>query len=354
MKSRMMLVWASAALLAFLPAALVAEEEEASAVPAGEKQPEEKPFHMLPLCRLMEGTAEVLRPGASEWEALEEGKFYPLGSTYRTMSDTARLTIQFGRTSEVRIAGRASFGTRLQEVGLKDRAVILKGGTITVALPRSMPVGLFSVTSPGFAATDLTGESVYTYEGTGDGDVATVRCVTGTLAIEGRHFRIPTMRAANEVKIRTSQDMLFTALYGTSGDYIVKLDQGVVSNTDVETGATREENRFLDWHLSPRTAVRIHRAKPAIGERLSVTVMTFNEAGELVNRCAFAEGLASINTGEQGEKALAAKEESALKAVEGADAVTTEAAPDDAISTEKAPAEATTDTTDTTEEIIED
>lgn len=338
-----MMVCASLALLA--PSAF-------AVVQAPAQQSEDKPFHTLPLCRLMEGAAEVLRPGASEWEALEEGKFYPLGCSYRTMGDSARLTIQFGQTSEVRIEGRASFGTRLQEVGLRDRTVILKGGTITVALPRSMPAGFFKVTSPGFTAKDLAGESVYTYEGTGDGDVATVRCVTGTLAIEGRHFLVPAMRAADEVQIRTSQDMLFTALYGQSGDNVVKLDQGVFSTKDVETGETKEEHRTLDWHLSPKTAVRIHRAKPAIGERLSVTVMTFSETGELVNRCAFAEGLAAINTGEQGEKALAMKEESALKAVEGADAVTTEAAPDDAISTETVPAEETTATTEKTDESI--
>lgn len=342
MKNWMM---ACAALALFVPSVVLAEETAEA-----KQQPEEKPFHMLPLCRLMEGSAEVLRPGATEWEALEEGKFYPLGCTYRTMTDASRLTIQFGHASEVKIAGRASFGTRLQPVGLKDRAVILKDGTITVTLPRSMPAGLFKVTSPGFTVQDLSGESTYAYEGTGDGDVATVRCVTGTLSVEGRHFRIPKMQVANEVKIRTSQDLLFTALYGKSGDCIVKLDQGVVTTQDVETGASKEEIRLLDWHLSPQTAVRIHRAKPAIGERMSVTVMTFNEAGELVNRCAFAEGLACINTGEQGEKALAAKEENALKAVENADAVTTEAAPEEATSTEMVPAEETTTDTDTTDE----
>jgi len=316
--------------------------ETAEAVAPDQKQAQEKPFYMLPLCRLLEVGAEVLRPGATNWEPLEEGRFYPLGCAYRTTTEKSRLTIQFGKLSEVRLEGVASFSTRVQEVGQKDRTVILKSGTINVALPRSMPAGLFRVTAPGFAVTDLAGESSYSYEGTGDGDIATVRCVTGTMTVEGRHFRIPSMRAANELKIRTSQDMLFTGLYGTSGNFVVKLDQGIVSVRDVETGTDKNEDRKLDWHLSPQTAVRIHRARPSIGERMSVTVMTFDETGALVNRCAFAEGMPELNTGEQGEKALAAKEESAKRAMESADAVTTEAAPEET-STEEEKKETTTE-----------
>lgn len=335
---------------------LFAEVEE---VEATEQQPAEsetaessqqnpsqdKPFHMLPLCRVMEGGAEVLRPGTQEWEPLEEGRFYPLGCSFRTLTKSSRLSVQFGRSSEVQVEGVASFGTRAQQVGQKDRTIILKSGTVKIVLPRNMPAGLFKVTTPGFTACDLAGESSYAFEGTGDGDVATVRCVTGTLSVEGRHFRIPTMRAANEVKIRTSQDLLFTGLYGTSGDYIVKLDQGVVLARDVETGAEKKEEGILDWHLSPRTAVRIHRARPSIGERLSVTVMTFDETGALVNRCAFAEGLPELNTGEQGEKALAAKEERAKRVMENADAVTTEAAPEET-STEEAKETTTEESTE--------
>lgn len=322
-----------------------AEGEAAEAASQDQKQAQDKPFHLLPLCRVMEGGAEVLRPGVEKWEPLEEGKFYPLGCTYRTTGERSRLTIQFGRVSEVSMEGIASFGTRVQPVGLKDRTVILKSGTIKVSLPRSMAPGMFRVTAPGFTALDLAGESTYAYEATGDGDAATVRCVTGALTVEGRHFRIPAMRAANEVKIRTSQDVLFTGLYGTSGDYVVKLDQGIFRIHDVETGTDKDEDRKLDWHLSPQTAVRIHRAKPALGERMSVTVMTFDDTGALVNRCAFAEGRPELNTGEQGEKAIAAKEETAKRAMESADAVTTEAAPEET-STEEAKETTTEESTE--------
>jgi len=348
-----LMVMASAAVLASAPE-LFAQEEVADPKPADTQpaaetptedlgdlasikpqQPVEKPYHMLPLCRIVEGGAEVLRPGATAWEQIEEGRFYPFGCTYRTTAAASRLTIQFGRASEVSMEGVASFATRQQPVGQKDRTIILKGGKINVKLSRNLKPGLFTVTAPGFAVVNMTGESEYDYEGTGDGDVATVRCVTGSFSVNGRHFRIPSLQAANEFKIRTSQDLLFTGLYGVSGNFVVNLDQGILVTHDIETSTDKQEDRKLDWRLTPRTAVRIHRAKPAIGERMSVTVMTFDETGAVVNRCAFAEGMVELNTGEQGEKALAAKKESAERAAKDADAVTTEAAPEDGNSAEE-------------------
>ena len=113
-----------------------------------------------------------------------------------------------------------------------------------------------------------------------------------------------------------------TGLFGNSGDIVVKLDQGMVSVQDFETKEFNEEPRYLDWHLSPKTAVRIHRAVPEIGDRMSVAVMTFDINGELQNRCAFAEGRSEINSGEEGAGVLAKQEEDAAKkAAEAAETI---------------------------------
>ena len=130
--------------------------------------------------------------------------------------------------------------------------------------------------------------------------MATIRCVTGTLAVEGRHFSIGPkstadyekfhpMRAANEIRIQTSQDALFTGIYGVRGDPDCLLDQGLVKIRDVETGESHIEPKVLQWTLSPQTAVRIQRAVPELGENMAVSVMTFDAAGNLKNRCAFTE-----------------------------------------------------------------
>ena len=259
---------------------------------------EPKYFYTLPTVSKLEGKASVLKPGARDWEDVAEGRFYPLGSVFRTIGASTRLTVALGKECCVIIAGEASFGTRGQGLGVKTRAILLKDGVITVDLPRNLPEGLFFVDAPGFTVVNPAGKSAYRYVKTGDGDKATIRCVTGSLAIEGLHFKILSMRAANEVCIQTSQDALFTGIYGTRGDYICKLDQGLIKILDVETNDSHTEQKFLEWKVSPRTAVRIQRAVPEIGDNMAVTVMTFDATGNLKNRCAFAENRFEVNSGE--------------------------------------------------------
>lgn len=282
----------------------------------------EKYFFILPFCRTLEGRAQVLTPGTNDWADVKEGKYYPLGTKYRTLGDDTTLCIKFGKEVEVDIKGEASFATRAQPLGEPSRTISLESGTITVKLPRNMPQenSLFVVTAPGFKATNLAGDSRYTYGMTGDGDEAKVRCVTGSMAIEGRHFKIASMRAANELKIRTSQDLLFTGLYGSRGDIPVRLEQGQVRIKDYETGEFKIEDRVLDWTLSPQTAVRIHRALPSIGDRMSVTIMTFDASGELKNRCAFAERCYQVNSGELGPTSKKERDAIAKRAAEATEA----------------------------------
>ncbi len=309
-----------------------AQEEEGAATEGSDsgeianipQKAPEKIFHVLPYCRMMEGKGEVFRPGAVEWSPIEEGKYYPLGTIYRTSGQESRLRIMFGNEAEVDIEGEASFGTRALPLGEKSRVVTLVSGTITVKLPRNLPEGLFMVSAPGFKVVNPAGDSRYTYENTGDGDMATIRCVTGSLSVEGRHFKVVSMRAANEIKIRTSQDLLFTALYGSRGDVVTKLDQGRIFVKDFETGENKIEDKVLDWKLSPQTAVRIHRAMPAIGEKMSVTVMTFEASGELKNRCAFSEKTVEVNSGELGPTSKKDREDLEKQAAEATETVAAE------------------------------
>ena len=134
------------------------------------------------------------------------------------------------------------------------------------------------------------------------------------------------MRAANEVCIQTSEDLLFTGIYGTRGDYVCKLDQGLVKVTDVETQASHIEPKYLEWKISPQTAVRIQRAVPKLGKDMSVSVMTFDAAGTLKNRCAFAENHFEITSGELAPSSKGGQADLVKKAEEAtADAATVEA-----------------------------
>ena len=302
-----------------------ATEETSDLVPLKKPEPD-KFFFLLPKCKLQEGAAEVLKPGAT-WEPVKEGKFYPLGSVYRTTTASARLTIQLGDDSFVKIVGEASFGTGAQVIGAKERTIILKSGQIDIKLPSNLPEGMLTVTAPGFSVINPAGESRYVYEATGDGELASVRCVTGSLAVQGRHFKIKLMRAANEIRIRTSQDMLFTGLYGKSGDYVVDLEQGDAIERDFDTGKEKVIAKSLAWTLSPQTAIRIHRAATAANKPMAVTIMTFDASGDLKNRCAFFEGRPEMTTGEQAAAAIKEKTEAAKKAVDAAETVAVDAEP---------------------------
>ena len=290
-------------------------------------------FHTLPQCALVRsGKAYVLPPGGGEWSEAKETVHYPLGTTFRSVGENAEVLVSFGVGVEVVLKGDASFGTLAERIGSLSRTVTLSSGTIEVSVPST---GLAEGTSlviaaPGFKVFNLKGKSRYIYEDSGDGDNAVVRCITDSLEMSGRHFSISGMRAANVVRIRTSKDALFTGIFGLRGDCNLRLDQGRFIVKDLETGEDKIEDRHLDWKLSPRTCARIYRAIPAIGDpdltkrTMSVTAMTFNEAGEMKNRCAFSERRAEINTGEMGPTSKKDREEIARRAAQATETMAAE------------------------------
>lgn len=296
-----------------------------------------KTYTTLPLCRRVEHGASARKPGG-EWQAAEEGKFYPFGTSFRAEKG-GLLVVAFGAGATVTVADGSEFGTRQQKIGMESRTISLVRGTVEIKLPDNLPVGMFFVTAPGFVAKNPAGESRFDYVDKGDGDEAIVRCVTGSLAVEGRHFNIPVMHAANELKIRTSKDHLSTILYGTSGDYAVKVDQGLMAREEFDDEGkvkTVVEKSELEWRLTPFTKIVINRSVPAIGERMSVHTMAFDASGERKSERSFCEGRAEVNSGELIPKEKVSGEELAKRAAEMTE------------TTAAADAEETSETTDET------
>lgn len=264
---------------------------------------EKQYFTTLPLCRYVDGKAEVRKPGATDWEPMIEQTYYPLGTIFRA-GNNAKVTLMLGKECSVKLENGSSVGTLFQPIFdaegkvIKSRTLVLKGGTISVRVPAIMPAGMLNITCEAFTIKNVAGEVKAEYEDTGDGSKAKIRCVTGGMEIVGRHFHAKDMHAADEVQIRTSDDLLFTELYDTSGDYMVTLDQGVALDLDLETQEHKEVEKKLDWKMTTKSSVRIFRMVPEIGENLSVSIMTFDAAGNMKNRCAFAEKVATVNSGE--------------------------------------------------------
>lgn len=291
-------------MIAALATAFAAVAEDAAPVEAPKEAPKRPAaataFTTLPLCRLVEGEVEVRKVANEEWTEAEEGRFYPLGASYRA-GKNGRLVLAFGPESTIELAAGSEITTRLQKLGDAARTVVLVGGTVTLKLPDNLPEGAFFVTTEGFTAKNPAGEARFVCEQKGDGEQVTVRCLTGSIGLEGRHFDIPAMHSADEVVVRTSHDHLATFLYGTSGDYLVKVDQGVGIKEEIgDDGQMKrsEEKRTLDWRLSPATRIVINRAVPSVGERMSVHTMAFDAAGERKSECSFCEGRAEVNSGE--------------------------------------------------------
>ena len=310
--------------------------------------PAERPFTALFKCARTEGVVQVLKPGASEWTAVEEGRYYPLGAALRTVAEAGvspSAEFAFGPASSLKLVGVAEVMTRPIEIGGVARTVELRSGRVLLNLPRTLKDGLFFVVAPFFTCSNLAGESQFDYQLLADGDEAVVRCVTGTMTLEGRHYRIARMAAANQVRIRSTGDNLYSWLRGESGDSKVELDQGMVIEKNFATDEDKEVKRTIEFTLSPRCAIKIFRRLSPVGGNMLVSTMTIDAIGEIKNRCAFAEGRANVNTGElvlapmvvadaEKEKAKVASEET--EEVEAVEAKPAKAkAKDDAAEEEK-------------------
>lgn len=272
-----------------------------AAAPTGAKPADgSSAFFTLPVCQRVQVGAEVMKPGAKTWAPIEEGRFYPLGATFRAAKGGS-LTVAIGKGATATVENGASFAMRAEALGTKSRTLVLTGGEVLITVPTGLTPGLFSVTSGSLTVVNPAGQSKYVLTETGDGTDLTVRCVTGTMEVKGRHYTIPAMRAADEFRVRSSRDDLETVIYGKSGDYILRLDRGMVTKDTIQDDGSVKHvasAESLDWHLSVATHVQINRAVPAIGERISVTMMTFDAAGTMKNHFAFAEGIGEVNTGE--------------------------------------------------------
>ena len=180
-------VTAFSACVVFAPVcAQDAEEPAAAAAEDGLPPPpsEAKPFTALFRCVRVNGVTQVLKPGASEWTKAEEGRFYPLGSAVRTVSEAGApvsAEFSFGPEATIKLEGAAEAATRAIEIGERARTLELKSGCVLVNLPRTLKEGLFSVSAPYFTCSNLAGESRFDYQPPGDGDEVVVRCVTGTM-----------------------------------------------------------------------------------------------------------------------------------------------------------------------------
>jgi len=261
----------------------------------------DKFFYPLLRCKDIAGTVQVLRPREGKWLDAQIGRYYPLGSTIRVVGDgtaAPKAVFEFGDKSVLKIDNDAEFATQEIKIGERVRTLVLKKGRLDLSLPLQLKEGLFKVVTPNLSCDNLAGDSWFEYSSASDGDTMVVRCVTGSMAVNGKHYQFPRLVAANQLRIETTTNGLYSSLTGESGDCKAMLDQGILAERNYETGEMVETKKTLEFMLSPQCSIKILRAKSPVGGRTVVSMMTFDAQGVMKNRVAFAEGRANVNSGE--------------------------------------------------------
>ena len=151
----------------------------------------DKFFYPLIRCVDASGTVQVLKPRTADWVDAEEGRYYPLGSIVRVIGDgktPARAKFEFGDKSSLVAGEGVEFATKEIKIGDLNRTLVLRRGRVYLKLPLQLKEGFFSVEAPNFKCENLAGESWFDYSAEADGDEAVLRCVTGSMALSGKHF----------------------------------------------------------------------------------------------------------------------------------------------------------------------
>ena len=130
-------------------------------------------------------------------------------------------------------------------------------------------------------------------------------------SIDGPHYHIPALRAANTVNIQTSSDRSFSRLASVSGDFVIVLNKG--------------EEEPVSYGMSPKAVVKIWRENAPVGGRPVIAALVVSPTGIAKHRFAYAEGRSGVATGELVQSGAEEKMEEELPVLLSKEAVKEEA-----------------------------
>ncbi len=263
------------------PAAEEAQEQELAPVDENQQQPAAS----IPLVRVVNirGGCEVNNPDVGQFAPALENKAYPLGSVFRTGANQTAFLIFSARDSVQLFANTEVLVTR-PEGNTDGRIVRLISGRIRTDLRDNLPEGSFGVETPNASCKNLSGRGDYTLSSDANGETLQIATVTGSARIEGPHYHIPALRAANIINIQTAADRSLSRLTTVSGDFAIILEKG--------------DEEPVQFGMSPRAVVKIWRENAPVGGRAIISTLVVGPTGIARHRFAYAEGRANIATGE--------------------------------------------------------
>ncbi len=232
------------------------------------------------------GACTAKTPKGTATETVTIGRAYPLGTVY-TVGKGGSLTLNFNSDANIKVSENSELV--VDEIAGKPdcRIVRLLRGKINTTLPEDFKKeGALVIETFGLTCSKLIGKAeVQIMEETSTDCLVQVRGVTGRTYVEGLHYVIPQIRAANILQVLQSKDQSFTRLMSLSGDYVCDLANGDPAAPTVFT-------------LSPKAVVKIFRKRAPLSERLTVTTLTVSPSGKAKNNFSFVVGNADARTGE--------------------------------------------------------
>ena len=248
-------------------------------------QPETQFANLVRVANI-QGTCEVNNPDVGMFKPVKHNRAYPMGSTFRTgpggtcflvfsPEDSAEIT----PGTEVMISGVTTNSKTCHILNMK-----LINGTVKTALRDNLKGSLFNINTPNAEVKGMTGRGEYTMSAEGENEVFQAATVTGSSSIEGPHYTIPALQAANTVNILTAPNRSFSRLTSVSGDFSIILPNG-----------TEEP---VNFGMSPKAVVKIWRRNAPVGGRTIISTLVVSPTGMARHRFAYAEGRSILQTGE--------------------------------------------------------
>lgn len=232
------------------------------------------------------GICEVNNPDLDSFKPALHNKAYPMGSRFRTGVGSSCFLVfssedsaELAENSEVMITGVSNNGVDCQSITAK-----LIVGNLKTSLRDNLKDCTFNVNTPNADITGMTGRGEFSLTHDNENEILQVATITGRSSVEGAHYSIPALQAANTVNITTSPNRSFSRLTSVSGDFAIILQNG-----------TEEP---VKYGMSPQAVVKIWRANAPIGGRTIVSTLVVSPTGMARHRFAYAEGRQALVTGE--------------------------------------------------------
>ncbi len=234
----------------------------------------------------LHGTCEVLNPDRGNFESAQHNKTYPLGSTFRTAAASSMFlvfseedSVELLEQSEVVVTGVCKDNRTCQSLTLQ-----LVRGTVKTTLRENLKGSEFNVNTPNAELKSISGRGEYTISSEGENEIFQAATITGSAVVEGPHYTIPSLQAANTVNIMSAPNRSFSRLTSVSGDFTIELENG--------------SGQPVNFGMSPQALVKIWRKQAPVGGRTVVSTLVVSPTGMARHRFAYVEGRAALQTGE--------------------------------------------------------